>query len=242
MVGSGKTVVQVMMGQHVHTFFATIFLSQAYGLHETWLGDEPPEAIQRILERLAESIAQTQEPDGSWHKESYGSLKTTALAWLALRSAHSAGITIKKAAADRTVKFLQEQFQPDSGLFRGGERTQSIYASVGALRVLYGMGSVKTDEVRKGTPAVLAMIKKINFLGYEGEDFLAAVMLTQSLIHEEGPFWGEWYPWIADTLVKKQNPDGSWTGLSCITGRTFPTACSLLSLGVPYKLLPLQEI
>jgi hypothetical protein len=250
--GGNVTLIQSKLGTNVHTFFATVFLSQILGMQGSWIDAEKPEEIRAALVRMTESIAKTQEADGSWHKDAFGSLKATAMAWLALRSCQSAGLSAHRAAADKTVAFIRKQFDSGSGLFMHGNQRgyggyQTIYASASALRVLCGMGEAQGEIAQKGASALIKTLKSaaaqgVQFLQMEGEDFLAATMLTQALLHEEGRLWKEWYPWVSGQLIKKQNRDGSWTGTACISGRTFPTACALLALQVPYKVLPLQEM
>jgi hypothetical protein len=249
--GGEVTLIQNKLGTNVHTFFATVFLSQAFGMQGPWIGSEKPDEIREHLIKMTGRIAETQEPDGSWHRQTFGSLKATAMAWLALRSSHSAGINVKGAAVDKTTKFMRSEYNPATGLFnRNGQVQgyQAIYASTSCLRVFYGMGEQQEETVQKATAAILKTIKGagqqqgMEFLSCEGEDFLSAAMLTQALLREEGRYWKEWYPWISDLLCKKQNRDGTWTGTACISGRTFATACALLALQAPYKLLPLQEI
>jgi hypothetical protein len=243
------TLIQNKLGHRVHTFFTVTFLSQAYGMQGPWVSQEAKEDLGGVIRRLAERISSTQESDGSWHKQTFGSLKATAMAWLALRSAQSAGIDIEDASVDRVLTFIQAQYNPASGLFDrevGHGNYQTIYATSSALRVLYGMGEGNTPRVRKATETLFRFITQEfqqQFLTVEGEDYLAAAMATQALLHEEnGKEWRRWFTFIRQELVRRQGPDGSWTGTACISGRTFATACALLTLQAPYRVLPLQDL
>ena len=245
-VAGEVTLIQNKLGAKVHNFFAVVFLTQIYGMRPVWLGAAALEEMREILSNLVNIIAQSQEPDGSWHKETFGSLKATCMAWLALRSASSAGIEIRKAAVDRTVAFIKKQYNSGTRLFdkSGQGGYQAIYATASSLRVLQGMGLGKSEECLGAAEAFLKFVKGpmgAQFLTVEGEDFLSAAMMSHALVHEEGERWAAWFPFIRDQLVKRQNSDGSWVSTACITGRTFPTACSLLTLETPYRLLPLQE-
>jgi hypothetical protein len=250
--GGVVTLVQNKLGTHVHSFFATVFLSQIYGMQGPWVESEDPEEIRAALVKMTEHIARTQEPDGSWHKTAFGGLKATAMAWLALRSSHSVGINIRSAAVDKIIKFMKSEYDPATGLFTRSRQYggyQTIYAATSCLRVFYGMGEAKSEMVSKATTATLQTIRSMTrtqgaeFLSCEGEDYLAAAMLTQALMRIHGSqVWNEWFEWITAMLQKKQNNDGSWTGTACISGRTFATACALLALQAPNKILPLQEL
>ena len=115
-VSGSVTLIQNKLGTKVHNFFAVIFLTQVYGMRPSWLEKENLEEMREVLGNLTTIIASSQEPDGSWHKNTFGSLKATCMAWLALRSASSAGIEIKKAAVDKTVQFIKKQYNAGSKL------------------------------------------------------------------------------------------------------------------------------
>jgi hypothetical protein len=247
-VTGSVTLIQNKLGTKVHNFFAVIFLTQIYGMRPAWLEKEHLEEMRETIGNLVAIIAQSQESDGSWHKQTFGSLKATCMAWLALRAASSAGIEIRKAVVDKTVEFIKKQYNPATKLFDRGNQMggyQSIYATASSVRVLYGMGYFKAPEATGAAEAFLSYVKSGQmggqYLTVEGEDYLSAAMMTQALIHEGGPRWTRWFGYIRDELVRRQNGDGSWTTTACITGRTFPTASALLTLQAPYRLLPLQD-
>ena len=66
-------------------------------------------------------------------------------------------------------------------------------------------------------------------------------MTSESLIIDGGKEFQQWMTKMNERLPKAQNPDGSWSGHHCITGRVFCTACSIMTLLTPDKLLPLVE-
>ena len=74
-----------------------------------------------------------------------------------------------------------------------------------------------------------------------GEEFLAAVFATQALHTGAKPQFKRWYKKISKALRKCQNRDGSWVGYHCITAKVFCTACSVIAMLTPNKLLPMAE-
>jgi hypothetical protein len=232
----------------VHNFFAVIFLTQIYGMRPSWLEKENLEEMREVLSNLTDIIARSQEANGSWHTNTFGSLKATCMAWLALRAASSAGIEIKKAAVDKTVEFIKKQYNPGTKLFDRNNQMggyQAIYATASSVRVLYGMGYSKSPEATGAADSFLKYVRGGQmggqYLTVEGEDYLSAAMMTQALIREPGQRWTQWFGYIRDELIRRQNGDGSWTSTACISGRTFPTACALLALEAPFRILPLQD-
>jgi hypothetical protein len=249
--GSQHTLIQGKLGTHVHTFFATVFLTQAYGLGGPWLGGTNPDEVKEAVREMASFIASSQDSDGSWHKDTFGSLKATCMAWLALRSAHGAGIAVEQASVDKTLAFIRKAYNNGSGFFDAGDRGhgsggyQLIYSSSSALRILFGMGEGSTPEAQKAAAALLKELKTgtmaSQFLSVEGEDYLSAALLSQAFIHDPGGVWKEWFPFVREALLKRQSREGTWTGTACISGRLFATSCALLCLQVPYRQLPIQE-
>lgn len=236
------------VGARSQSMYAVIFLSQIYGMQSLQLDETRNEQVRRAVELLSDTLAKCQESDGSWYKDTYSSLQATALGWMALRSSASTGVAIHGAAVDRTLKFIRKQYNPSNNLYDGGngERGNPIYASASAIRVLYGMGEGQTREVHD---AVTKLVKGIaggewqqGFLTNVGEDYPAALMLTHALIHENGENWQKWFTFVRGRLTKTQNADGSWTATSCLRGRTFVTACALLCLETPLRLLPLEDL
>ncbi len=241
-----RSEVQTYVGERVHTFFAVLFLSQVYGSRAVDLPVESYNEMKEAITKMTNSIAMSQESDGSWHKETYSSLQATAYAWMALRSADSAGIPIRHAAVDRTMKFIKNQFNSGTKLFNS-QSNNEIYSTASAMRILHGMGKWKEREDNQATDTLLKMICKggsmgQGFLTNTGEDFTASVLITHALVKEGGERWECWFDFVRTRLLKIQNADGSWTATSCLRGRTFPTACAMLCLQTPYRLLPILDL
>lgn len=63
-----------------------------------------------------------------------------------------------------------------------------------------------------------------------GEEFLSYMNISETLCSQGGKEWNSWDKSITENLNRVQNDDGSWSGHHCITGRTFCTSASLLTL------------
>jgi hypothetical protein len=72
-----------------------------------------------------------------------------------------------------------------------------------------------------------------------GEEFLSYMMVSESLVTKGGKEWEQWDKGVTQNLNRVQNPDGSWTGHHCITGRTFVTSTALLVLTADRAPVPL---
>lgn len=74
-----------------------------------------------------------------------------------------------------------------------------------------------------------------------GEEFLSYMNISEALVVKGGKDWEEWDKSMADNLSRIQNPDGSWSGHHCITGKTFCTASALLVLTADRMSLPVAS-
>lgn len=63
-----------------------------------------------------------------------------------------------------------------------------------------------------------------------GEEFLSYMNISESLVAKRGEEWSKWDKSMTENLSRIQNPDGSWSGHHCITGKTFCTATAVLVL------------
>jgi hypothetical protein len=82
-----------------------------------------------------------------------------------------------------------------------------------------------------------ALVKKLDepsfiagFGNNGGEEYLSYLLISETLVQKGGDEWVKWDRSITQLVDKVQNDDGSWTGMHCITGRTFCTATALLVL------------
>lgn len=73
-----------------------------------------------------------------------------------------------------------------------------------------------------------------------GEEFLSYMNISEGLLAKGGAEWEKWDRSMTENLSHIQNPDGSWTGHHCITGKTFCTASAILVLTAERAPQPLR--
>ena len=66
-----ETLVQRKLGRSIHSIFATVLLTQIYGQRASGLSADDHLELRDIISQLASIIVKAQEPDGSWHKETF---------------------------------------------------------------------------------------------------------------------------------------------------------------------------
>ena len=238
---ASHTLLHRKLGPNIDVYLTAILYSQVLGLElEEWEAKE----MQDHLRKLVDHIASLQKANGEF-ETSYEPMLTTVCAWLALRSAHDAGVSIRSASAQKVVDYLmKESLDPANGIFRDkkwGMRMRFV-SQAGGLRVISGMGMTERPDIRKAIDVIHGMKWDQDVGGRSGgEEYLGALFAAQALHIDEGADFRKFYPVISNALIKCQNADGSWYGHHCITGRVFCTACSVMVMMTPNKLLPMLD-
>ncbi|MBZ0154324.1 MAG: hypothetical protein IT456_20260 [Planctomycetes bacterium] len=237
----GATLLHRKLGDNAELYLVALLYSQSLSLNlEAW----EDARMQQELGAMVAHIAGLQKANGEW-ETSYEPMLTTIAAWQALEQAHAAGIRIDQASRPKVVEYLRGQcLEQETGVFREERwgRAERFVTQAGGVRVLVAEGLEKEADVQRA----ISVIHKMRFdqdVGGAtgGEEFLGAVYATQALYLLRGPVYEAWYERITKALQHGQNADGSWQGHHCITGRVFCTACSIMTLLTPDKLLPLVE-
>jgi len=230
-----RTQLQNKIGRHVHTFFAALFLSQVIG--EGW----DVEPAKRALAKLVGVIVKSQTPAGHWGGQSWAPTMGTVMGWVSLRGAHFAGFKVEASAkrvGDHLIEVMRSKISK-----RSGSWMHTFYKNATGIRVLYALGMEDDPVAKKAFADALHAVTKDNtpFTQAGGEEYLAFHLITETMLQKGGKEWKQWYPVVRDKIMKVQNADGSWTGLHCITSRTFCTAASVLVLRAPNRYLPISQ-
>ena len=207
--------------------FAAMFFSQVLG------EDKRIEPVKGLLRILVKQIGRGQSKQGHWGQGRYPRLAAVT-GWVSLRGAHFAGLSIN-ASADLTARYLIQQMK---GNYR------NLFVNASGIRVLYAMGMENTNVAKRAFDQAIQMGTKQfrSFSRFGGEQYLAFHYINEAMLARGGNYWKQWFPVVRDKLIEVQNSDGSWTGHSCITSRTFCTACALLVLTSPNRFLPISQV
>ena len=219
----------------------SMFLTEAYGMnHRAPENDRIRKGVQKAINYLDKQ----QNRDGGWSSNTAGGasdLALTAAVYSSLRSAHNSGLDVDDASVSRLVAFAEKR-AIKSGGYRGTHGM--FYPTSAGLRIMWSQARQNEPHVVKSTRKVLRHKIASEYGGSISEwDYLAAFYTTQAfLLDSTSDAWKKWFPKIRDYLIKKQNPDGSWTVEYCMVCRAFATALSLLILQAPLRTLPLWQL
>ena len=196
--------------------FAALYLSQVLGQDTTRASEFA--RVKRCLMKLVAQIGKAQHPTGHWGPGRYPQLAAVA-GWSSLFGAYHAGLKVK-ASADKTAKYLINFLKHHTRL-----NPQNLFPFASGIRVLYSRGDDDPLVVKALDRVIVSLNQEFRtFRRFGGEQYYAFHVLNETMLQYGGRMWRQWYPAVRDKLCDVQNKDGSWTGYSCITSRTFCTA------------------
>jgi hypothetical protein len=232
-----------MYGQGI----ATLALAEAYGVETA----EPQrkhiaavlaKAVALIL--TAQDVKKQEVYSGGWRYEPAAADSDLSLSgWnaLALRACQDAGIPVPKAAVQRAVKFVMKCHVADAKAFS--------YQPGGAAQVgPTGVGVLCLHLLDDGNRR--EAVEAAQFLQAHPTDdqsqfpYYGMYYATQAASRSGDAVWAAVSKVTFEKLLKSQTPqDGGWpdTPEGAGGGRTYTTSLALLTLSIPYRLLPIYQ-
>jgi len=212
--------------------FATLALAEAYGMEQN-------EGLRRKLKSAIRLIIRSQKPDGGWRYDpnptGMSDLSVTVCQVMALRAARNAGIKVPKEVIERAIAYVKKSANDDGSfkymLHQGSGRSYALTAA--GLTTLYGAGEYDSPEIEAGLK-YLGKANPGNFSHY----FYGHYYACQAMYQAGGDHWRAWHAKVANELLRKQRPDGSWSGE---IGEAYCTAMACIILQVDNCYLPIFQ-
>jgi len=216
--------------------FCTLALAEAYGhVEDKRLGPALRKAVGLILS------SQARNPFKAWRymPESEDADTTVSGAQMvALFAARNAGMTVPDTAIESGIAYYRRSQSGNGGFAYsnegGGEDVSPARSAIGTL--VFGLARGKRTRDLK--TAFNGLTSASANAGSGGHLFYYLYYAAQAYFQASPPDWREWHAANARSLAATQAEDGGWSGDQ---GRTFSTACALLSMGVSYRFLPIYE-
>jgi hypothetical protein len=166
-----------------------------------------------------------------------------------LRSAKNAGFEVPQEFVDRALDFIRRCYDPSTGGFHYSLVPPRTYYTRGATGagVLSLFLSGKYDaEIERGAGAWILshpFRPYNNTINSSDHYHYAVYYCSQAMFQLGGPYWEQFYPLTAATLLENQEPNGSWTPdpRDRTFGNAYGTALVVLTLTPPYQLLPIYQ-
>jgi hypothetical protein len=232
-----------MYGQAI----ATLALAEAYGVDDS----EPQR--KRIAAALANSVKlilaaqdvhKTDAYTGGWRYEANSPDSDLSLSgWnaLTLRACQDVGMNVPRPAVQRAVKFVLKCYNADAKGFSyqpGGAASPSM-TGVGIL-CLHLLDGGKASEAAAAAKTLAAKpVDDASQFPYYGMYYA-----TQAAFQAGDSTWTDVSNATFQRILKSQQPDGGWPDVpseSAGAGRVYTTSMALLTLSIPYRLLPVYQ-
>ena len=213
--------------------FATLFLAEVYGMTQD----------RRIREKLTKAvrmIVATQNHEGGWRYQPVprnADLSVTICQIMALRAARNSGVSVPSQTIERSITYVRRCQNSSDGGFRymlhsGGSQFPRSAAGVASL---YYAGVYDDAALDKG----LDYLMRQKVRGHSGGHyFYGHYYAVQATYLAGGEYWQQWFPWIREQLLARQNATGQWKSTQ---GEDYGTAMALLILQIPNRLLPIFQ-
>jgi hypothetical protein len=237
------TLPQRKLGRNVDTYIAAQFLAEALPT----LPRDRRAPAEAALADCVRRIERAQGPDGSFSKDGWAPLLSSAFAASALHAAGVAGVEVdakKLAKADSNLmaKYDEKTKSFDSRESAGVDLYSAAASVIAAARVQAAApaspeGSrqmkAKAGAVSRDVGDQLSNERLLRGFGtYGGEEHVSYMMTAEAKAAVGGSEFLEWNKQMRARLAQIQREDGTWRGDHCITSTTFCTAASLITLAM----------
>ena len=226
---------------------ATLFLAEASGM----VDEKRQEKIDKLLPLAAKVIldAQNQKKGnpahlGGWRYQPNAAdsdLSCSGWALMALRSARLNGAQVPPEAIEKAVLYIKRAYRDSDGTFgyQGANGGSANTLTGAAILCLELCGKHLDPMSLKGSNYLKKVYVKA--LSGGGERYYGLYYTAQGLFQIGGPVWKGFSSWMYDTFVPQQRADGSWGGSGNNGSDAYATAMTVLSLTVPYRMLPIYQ-
>lgn len=222
--------------------FATWFLAELYGEEHTGISEDSEE-MKSVIKKAIKTVEDSQSREGGWiyePRKSGDEGSVTVCIVQALRAARNVGIAVNKGVIDKGVDYLKRSANPDGSfkysLTMGGGSGGSFALAAGGVSSLCLYGMYDAPETKKGLEFLMRFKPGTQGNWNQGYPYYSNFYATLAMYLVGEKYWDEWFPLLVEDLLKKQQPNGSWTGE---VGPEYATAFTCLMLQIPYQYLPM---
>lgn len=214
-------------------------------LSEAW-GQSHDPRIRPALIRAVNLTLNAQNSEGGWR---YGPRPTSAdtscsaMQVVALASAKESGIAVPARTMQRAVDYLLANEVRSTGgfsyqLLAGAPLGGAAFARTAACTLaLMLAGEHRHPATRAGVAYIEASPDSL--FDNDGHYHYGHYYAVQAMYQAGDESFNRWYPKISKALLAKQNPNGGWG--SPAEFNAVDTGFSILTLGVPYRFIPIYQ-
>jgi hypothetical protein len=239
----GKADESRMYGQGI----VTLALAEAYGVEPDGERRRKEHSALRKLVKVildAQNVKKDEPFAGGWRYEPQSPDSDISLSgWnaLALRAAQDAGLEVPKESIARAANFVARSFNKAAKGFQYMPNQQVTPATNGTgVLALYLLDHAERAEAKEGA----ALLARQPFDPASPHPYYSLYYATQAAFQAGDETWAAVSKVTLDRLIKTQEKDGGWPGGGDNLrepGRVYRTCMGVLTLTVPYRLLPIYQ-
>jgi len=237
------TLPQRKLGRNIDTYVAAQFLSEALPTLPRGLRGRTEAALANCVRR----IERAQGADGSFAKDGWAPLLSSAFAANGLHAAAVAGAAVDARKMARADANLMGKYDERTKTFDSRESAgvplysaaASVIASARVQAAKPGSEEGGREMQRKAKIVASEAGEQLSndrllrgYGTYGGEEHVSYMMTAEAKATIGGGEFTEWSKQMRVRLATIQREDGTWRGDHCITSTTFCTAASLITLAV----------
>lgn len=215
--------------------FATLFLAEVYGMS---LRDD----LRDKLSRAVDLIVRTQNAEGGWRyqpRREDADISVTICQVMALRAARNAGLAVPNETIGRCIDYVKRCQNADGGFrYQATPGDSAFPRSAAGVVALYSAGVYEGAELERGLAYLDQFRPRAGNTGQDNYYFYGHYYAVQAMWQAGGDKWHQWYPAVREELLKRQQPDGSWTDP---VGYEYGTAMACIILQMPDNSVPIFQ-
>jgi len=233
------TLPQRKLGRGIDTFLAAQFLGEV--IPGMPAGNER-ERARTALDRVVAKIERLQRDDGSFAKDGWAPVLSSAFAARGLYVAKDAGANVAAKSIARSEEYMLRGYDKEKKAFRTDDAAGvALYQAAGSLDAAARSGRMAEAPAQAARAHLEDEAFVRGFGSYGGEEHVSYLLSTEAFAKGGGEDWAKWSKSIRARLASIQREDGTWRGDHCITSTAFCTAASLITLAIRPGALPVNR-
>ncbi len=161
------------------------------------------------------------------------------MVFVSLASAREAGVLVPTETIERLTGYLRDQaFDEQRGGFGYQGKGYTIACTAGGVYAAQLAGNRDTEWV---TAALNSLENNPQMFSRKdnGHFYYSHYYAMQAMVQAGDDRYAKWYPRIRDSLIKLQQPDGSWKEKE----NDYPhkTPMAIIILGTPHRYIPVYQ-
>jgi hypothetical protein len=194
------------------------------------------------LDRCVAKIQALQRDDGSFAKDGWAPVLSSAFAARSLYVAKDAGAAVAAKSLAASDEYMLRGYDKEKKVFRTDDAAGvALYQAAGSLDAAARGGKMAEAPAQAARAHLEDEAFVRGFGSYGGEEHVSYLLSTEAFAKAGGDEWGKWSKSIRTRLATIQRADGTWRGDHCITSTSFCTAASLITLAIRPSGLPVNR-